>query len=216
MNDGLVSSMMSNASQLSAAFIGLPHHLTGDAAVHGQPRFRSSHTSVAVDRGRPLRGVDSAGQSRRIASDARATFDRVCTADARYLAVTSYTASGILRWRRTIEPALGTFVGDWVVPAPNGDFIAIGHNQDSHGRPIQKHDGPVRHRRDAALASGLFLGFLSGGWTTRSRLCGQRLSHLELGRERLVRAEGPALPVLCSGRRGARTAASMPSLPRWC
>ena len=24
-----------------------------------------------------------------------------------------------------------------MVAAPNGDFIAIGHNQDSHGRPIQ-------------------------------------------------------------------------------
>ncbi len=34
------------------------------------------------------------------------------------------------------RPALGTFVGDWVVAAPNGDFVAIGHNQDSHGRPI--------------------------------------------------------------------------------
>ena len=83
-------------------------------------------------------GVDSAGQSARIASDASGNVAIVSgPANARYLAVTSYTASGILRWRRTIEPALGTFVGDWVVAAPNGDFIAIGHNQDSHGRPIQ-------------------------------------------------------------------------------
>ena len=83
-------------------------------------------------------GVDSAGNSARIASDASGNVAIVSgPANARYLAVTSYTASGILRWRRTIEPALGTFVGDWVVAAPNGDFIAIGHNQDSHGRPIQ-------------------------------------------------------------------------------
>jgi hypothetical protein len=83
-------------------------------------------------------GVDSAGQSARITSDSAGNVAVVSgPAYARYLAVTSYTASGTLRWRRTIEPALGTFVGDWVVAAPNGDFIAIGHNQDSHGRPIQ-------------------------------------------------------------------------------
>ena len=54
----------------------------------------------------------------------------------RDLAVTSYTATGSFRWRSTVTPTLGTFVGDWVVAAPNGDFVVIGHNQDSHGRPI--------------------------------------------------------------------------------
>ncbi len=44
---------------------------------------------------------------------------------------------------------MGTFVGDWVVAAPNGDFIAIGHNQDSHGRPIQS--TMVRYDTDGAL-----------------------------------------------------------------
>lgn len=83
-------------------------------------------------------GGDSAGQSARIASDASGNI-AVVSGPGFYtaLVVTSYTANGIFRWRSTITPALGTFVGDWVVAAPNGDFIAIGHNQDSHGRPIQ-------------------------------------------------------------------------------
>ncbi len=57
-------------------------------------------------------------------------------AGGRLLAVTSYTPDGVLRWQRTISPSIGTFAGDWVAAAPNGDFVAIGHNQDSHGRPI--------------------------------------------------------------------------------
>ena len=52
------------------------------------------------------------------------------------LAVTSYAADGAFRWQRTVSPSIGTFVGDWVAAAPNGDFIVIGHNQDSHGNPI--------------------------------------------------------------------------------
>ena len=82
-------------------------------------------------------GIDSAGQAARIATD---LFGNVAVVSGpsggRDLAVTSYTADGILRWRRTVTPALGTFVGDWVVAAPNADFVVIGHNQDSHGRPI--------------------------------------------------------------------------------
>lgn len=82
-------------------------------------------------------GTDSAGQAARIASDASGNVAVVSgPSGGRDLAVTSYTADGILRWRRTVTPALGTFVGDWVAAAPNGDVVAIGHNQDSHGRPI--------------------------------------------------------------------------------
>jgi hypothetical protein len=82
-------------------------------------------------------GTESAGQAARIASDASGNVAVVSgPAGGRDLAVTSYSADGILRWRSTITPALGTFLGDWVAAAPNGDFVAIGHNQDSHGRPI--------------------------------------------------------------------------------
>ena len=82
-------------------------------------------------------GTDSAGQAARIASDASGNLAVVSgPSGGRDLAVTSYTADGTLRWRSTVTPTLGTFVGDWVVAASNGDFVVIGHNQDSHGRPI--------------------------------------------------------------------------------
>ena len=82
-------------------------------------------------------GTDSAGQAARIASDASGNLAVVSgPSGGRDLAVTSYTADGTLRWRSTVTPTLGTFVGDWVVAAANGDFVVIGHNQDSHGRPI--------------------------------------------------------------------------------
>ena len=82
-------------------------------------------------------GTDSAGQAARIATDLLGNVAVVSgPSGGRDLAVTSYTADGILRWRRSVTPALGTFVGDWVVAAPNADFVVIGHNQDSHGRPI--------------------------------------------------------------------------------
>jgi hypothetical protein len=53
------------------------------------------------------------------------------------MAVTSYTADGAFRWRSTVSPSVGTFQGDWVAFAPNGDVVAVGHNIDSHGNPIQ-------------------------------------------------------------------------------
>ena len=82
-------------------------------------------------------GSDSAGQAARIASDASGNVAVVSgPSGGRDLAVTSYTSTGSFRWRSTVAPGIGTFVGDWVVAAPNGDFVAIGHNQDSHGRPI--------------------------------------------------------------------------------
>ena len=82
-------------------------------------------------------GIDSAGQAARIATDVSGKIAVVSgPSGGRDLAVTSYTADGILLWRSTVTPASGTFVGDWVVAAPNADFVVIGHNQDSHGRPI--------------------------------------------------------------------------------
>ena len=82
-------------------------------------------------------GTDSAGQAARITSDASGNVAVVSgPSGGRDLAVTSYTADGTFRWRSTVTPALGTFVGDWVVAAPDGDLVVIGHNQDSHARPI--------------------------------------------------------------------------------
>jgi hypothetical protein len=82
-------------------------------------------------------GTDSAGQAARIAADASGNVAVVSAPSAgRDLAVTSYTPAGSLRWRSAVTPSVGTFVGDWVAAAPNGDFVAVGRNTDSHGNPI--------------------------------------------------------------------------------
>jgi PKD repeat protein len=83
-------------------------------------------------------GTDSAGQAARIASDASGNVAVVSgPSGGRDLAVTSYTADGAFRWRSTVSPTVGTFQGDWVTAAPNGDVVAVGHNIDSRGNPIQ-------------------------------------------------------------------------------
>ncbi len=82
-------------------------------------------------------GNDSAGQAARMTVDGSGNITVVSgPAGGSLLAVTSYTSTGVLRWQRTVSPSSGTFVGDWVVAAPNGDLVVIGHNIDSHGRPI--------------------------------------------------------------------------------
>ncbi len=83
-------------------------------------------------------GTDGAGQAARIASDANGNVSVVSgPAAARDLAVTSYTGAGILRWTSAVSPASGTFQGDWLAAAPNGDLVAVGHNTSgSTGNPI--------------------------------------------------------------------------------
>jgi hypothetical protein len=100
-------------------------------------------------------GSDSAGQAARIAADASGNVAVVSgPAFARDLAVTSYTAAGVFRWRSSVSPSSGTFMGDWVTAAPNGEFAAVGHNVDSHGRAIGSTlvryapDGTLRWRVD--------------------------------------------------------------------
>jgi PKD repeat protein len=101
-------------------------------------------------------GTDSAGQAARITSDATGNVAVVSApSSGRDLAVTSYTAAGALRWRSAVSPSIGTFVGDWVAAAPNGDVVAVGRNTDSRGNPIAitlvRHagaDGALRWRID--------------------------------------------------------------------
>jgi PKD repeat protein len=102
-------------------------------------------------------GTDSAGQAARIATDAWGNVAVVSgPALARDLAVTSYTASGSFRWRSAVSPSVGTFTGDWVVAAPNGDIVAVGRNVDSRGNPIAitlvryGSDGTLQWRIDLA------------------------------------------------------------------
>ena len=82
-------------------------------------------------------GIDSAGQAARIATDASGNVAVVSGPSlGRDLAVTSYSPNGSFRWRGSVSPSIGTFRGDWVAAAPNGDFAAVGRNVDSHGNPI--------------------------------------------------------------------------------
>ena len=191
-------------------------HLFNNSAVHGQHRTCSTTVPLLWSAGGLSAGGDSAGQAARIATDASGNV-AVVSGPGFYtaLVVTSYTANGIFRWRSTVTPSLGTFVGDWVVAAPNGDFIAIGHNEDSHGRPIQS--TMVRYNTSGTLLWRV--EFSSGFYPAVGRLVvdsagSAYLTWNSVGNGLFVRST--ALPVRCSGRRGVRTAASMPSRPRWC
>ena len=82
-------------------------------------------------------GTDSAGQAARIATDASGNVAVVSgPAGGRDLAVTSYTATGSLRWRGAVSPASGTFVGDWVVARPQRRFRGGRSQRHSRGHPI--------------------------------------------------------------------------------
>ncbi len=82
-------------------------------------------------------GNDGAGQAARVAVDTAGNVAVVSgPSKARDLAVTSYTAAGAFRWVGAVSPSIGTFVGDWVEAAPNGDFVAVGRNTSSSGSPI--------------------------------------------------------------------------------
>ena len=82
-------------------------------------------------------GTDSAGQAGRIATDDFGNVAVVSGPSAgRDLAVTSYTSTGSFRWQAAVSPSVGTFRGDWVAAAPNGDFVAVGTNVSSSGSPL--------------------------------------------------------------------------------
>jgi len=105
-------------------------------------------------------GTDSAGQAARMAADAGGNVAVVSgPAEGLQLAVTSYTSDGGLRWQRTVSPNVGTFTGDWVAAAPNGDFVAVGRNTTSSGNPIAitlvryASDGTLLWRVDLARTS---------------------------------------------------------------
>ena len=82
-------------------------------------------------------GNDGAGQAARVAVDLSGNVAVVSgPSQARDLAVTSYTSAGVFRWENAVSPSIGTFQGDWVAAAPNGDFVAVGHNVNASGQPI--------------------------------------------------------------------------------
>ena len=118
------------AVAMTAVLIGLA---AGAAGAVGVPALPVLWTAGGVDP-----GTTGAGQAGRVTSDG---FGNVAVvsgpATGRDLAVTSYSSNGKLRWRRTISPASGTFQGDWIVSAPNGDLLAVGHSVNSSGNPIR-------------------------------------------------------------------------------
>jgi hypothetical protein len=82
-------------------------------------------------------GSTGAGQAARMDVDPMGNIGIVSgPAEFGNLAVTSYTANGTFRWRRLVSPASNNFVGDWIAAAPDGDFVAVGHNITSRGNPI--------------------------------------------------------------------------------
>jgi hypothetical protein len=82
-------------------------------------------------------GNDGAGQAARVAVDLTGNVAVVSGPSlARDLAVTSYTSGGVFRWENAVSPSIGTFQGDWVAAAPNGDVVAVGHNINASGHPI--------------------------------------------------------------------------------
>jgi len=102
-------------------------------------------------------GTDSAGQTARVAVDPTGNVAVVSGPSlATDLAVTSYTSAGVFRWENAVSPSIGTFQGDWVAAAPNGDFVAVGHNVNSSGNPIAitlvrfGSDGTLQWRLDLA------------------------------------------------------------------
>jgi PKD repeat protein len=121
------------------------------------PAIAAAQIPVLWTAGGLSAGNDSAGQAARIATDASGNVAVVSgPAFARDLAVTSYAADGTFRWRNSVSPNLGTFVGDWVAAAPNGDFVAVGRNTTSRGQPIAitlvrfASDGTLQWRVDLA------------------------------------------------------------------
>ena len=82
-------------------------------------------------------GATGVGQAGSLTSDAANNVAVVSgPAAGRELAVSSYTPTGALRWRRTISPTSGTFQADWIVAAPNRDLVAVGHSVTSRGNAI--------------------------------------------------------------------------------
>jgi hypothetical protein len=82
-------------------------------------------------------GTFSAGQAARIAVDSLGNVAVVSgPANATDMMVTSYTSGGAFRWRASVSPSIGTFRGDWIAAAPDGEFVAVGRNFTSSGNPI--------------------------------------------------------------------------------
>lgn len=102
-----------------------------------RPTSATDTLPILWEAGGQSSGNDGAGQAARVAVDLTGNVAVVSGPSlARDLAVTSYTSAGVFRWENAVSPSIGTFQGDWVVAAPNGDVVAVGHNINARGNPI--------------------------------------------------------------------------------
>src|SRR5258708_5777613 len=139
-------SMLNAAMALTASFLLL-----------GTPASAVETLPILWEAGGQSSGSDGAGQAARVAADAVGNVAVVSgPSKATDLAVTSYTSTGVFRWQNAVSPSIGTFKGDWVAAAPNGDFVAVGHNVNFSGNPIAitlvrfGSDGTLQWRVDVA------------------------------------------------------------------
>ena len=142
-------------------------------------------------------GTDSAGQAARIAADASGNVAVVSGPSWRVI----WPSRRIRRLGPSLaehgQPRVGTFAGDWVVAAPNGDFVAVGHNVDSRGRPIAS--TMVRYASDGTLLwrVDFSAGFFPAVARLAGRRRGQRLSGLQLGRVTARNSAAEVQPFRC-------------------
>lgn len=104
--------------------------LVGGLAVSfAMPASAVDRIPILWEAGGASAGNDSAGQASRMAVDPMGNIAIVSGPSlARDLAVTSYTADGVLRWRSGVTPSSGVLLGDWVAATPEGDVVAAGRN----------------------------------------------------------------------------------------
>jgi hypothetical protein len=147
-------------------------------------------------------GSDGAGQAARVAVDGAGNVAVVSgPSQSRDLAVTSYTQEGVFRWRNAVSPSIGTFAGDWVAAAPNGDFVAVGRNRNVSGNPIAitlvrfSSGGDLLWRLDLAGTLQVSVGCLSIPAGTLTWLLTRSAT------ARISTFTSTAQPVSCSGRR---------------
>ena len=137
----------------TAAFVAAVSILIGTGAV-----LLAANLPVLWIAGGLDAGTTGAGQSARMAVDAIGNVAIVSgpALNSQDLAVTSYAQDGTFRWRSTVTPNIGRFLGDWIAASPEGDFVAVGHNITSTGNSISitlvrySSDGTLLWRRDIA------------------------------------------------------------------
>jgi len=111
--------------------------LTASALLLGRLAGAADTVPILWEAGGQSAGNDGAGQAARVAADPAGNVAVISgPSNAIDLAVTSYTSTGVFRWQSAVSPSIGTFQGDWVAAAPNGDFVGVGHNINSSGNPI--------------------------------------------------------------------------------